>query len=404
YACHPQSYYREGGVSADFVGLARGAREKELPGVLHVHFDGAGGDVAAGKYNDGSHEMRPVLARRLEEAMATAWERIVRRPITPSDVEWRVEKVELPLREGYDEATFLATLNDESASEETRIRAADDLAFVRRVQSGHLFDVACLRLGEIFVVHTPGELFVEYQLAAQAMRPDGLVCFAAYGDYGPGYIGTEISYEQGGYETRLTSSRTAPRVERTLLAAIRSVLRASEVAPERALPRVEPIDWRPVFEGIDRVDLYVDVVRPLRGHALRIRLDAPGISFLTTPSNGEREGETDGKRTSTFLREHALQAAINAAPFSPIHREENLPQDIAGLAISDGSLVSPPDDSARPALVITKEGRARIAKPPFDLDAIEHAAAGFGVVLEKGKVVGAESPLHPRTAAGVADG
>jgi hypothetical protein len=31
----------------------------------------------------------------------------------------------------------------------------------------------------------PGELFVEYQLAAKAMRPDLFVTMAAYGDYGP---------------------------------------------------------------------------------------------------------------------------------------------------------------------------------------------------------------------------
>ena len=30
----------------------------------------------------------------------------------------------------------------------------------------------------------PGELFVEYQLAAQQMRPNDFVAMAAYGDYG----------------------------------------------------------------------------------------------------------------------------------------------------------------------------------------------------------------------------
>ena len=40
----------------------------------------------------------------------------------------------------------------------------------------------------------PGELFIEYQLAAQQMAQDGAeVMMAAYGDYGPGYIGTRSS-------------------------------------------------------------------------------------------------------------------------------------------------------------------------------------------------------------------
>jgi hypothetical protein len=73
------------------------------------------------------------------------------------------------------------------------------------------------------VVHMPGELFVEYQLAAQEMLPDKTVCMAAYGDYGPGYIGTEISYSQGGYETGI-ASRVAPEVEDVLMSAVRDLL------------------------------------------------------------------------------------------------------------------------------------------------------------------------------------
>ena len=69
----------------------------------------------------------------------------------------------------------------------------------------------------------PGELFVEYQLAAQQMRPDDFIAMAAYGDYGTGYIGTEIAYSQGGYETGIVS-RVAPPVEKVLMDAIKKLL------------------------------------------------------------------------------------------------------------------------------------------------------------------------------------
>jgi hypothetical protein len=69
----------------------------------------------------------------------------------------------------------------------------------------------------------PGELFVEYQLAAQEMRPGQFVAMAAYGDYGPGYIGTKIAYTQGGYETGVVS-RVAPAVEKVLTDATRELL------------------------------------------------------------------------------------------------------------------------------------------------------------------------------------
>jgi len=72
------------------------------------------------------------------------------------------------------------------------------------------------------ILHMPAELFVEYQIAAQGMRPDDFVAMAAYGDNGPGYIGTEVSYSQGGYEARV--ARVGPAVEKMLLSAIQQLL------------------------------------------------------------------------------------------------------------------------------------------------------------------------------------
>ena len=62
YATHPQSYYQTGKISADFVGMARDMRESAENTNLHIHFNGAGGNIGAGKYNDGSPENRPILA------------------------------------------------------------------------------------------------------------------------------------------------------------------------------------------------------------------------------------------------------------------------------------------------------------------------------------------------------
>ena len=101
---------------------------------------------------------------------------------------------------------------------------AAKLAWLRRCQSGRKIDVTCLRLGHARVLHLPGELFVEYQLAAKSERPDALVAMAAYGDYGPGYIGTAEAYQSGGYETQPNSSHVAPEVEKVLMGAIHRLL------------------------------------------------------------------------------------------------------------------------------------------------------------------------------------
>ncbi len=80
----------------------------------------------------------------------------------------------------------------------------------------------CLSLGSARILNMPGELFVEYQLAAKAMRPDLFVTMAAYGDDGPAYIGTAIAYKQGGYEAG--ASNVTPEAEGILMGAIRKLL------------------------------------------------------------------------------------------------------------------------------------------------------------------------------------
>lgn len=227
YATHPQSYYGRGGVNWDFVGMAREMREQALPGLPHIHFDGAGGNVAAGKYNDGSKEKRPLLARRLAEGMKRAWESQQKTPIRASDIDWAIVRVSLPVRSTLVDGELLSRIEDKDLPKKDRLRAARDLTFVRRMNSGHRIPLSCLRIGTARVLHMPGELFVEYQLAAQAMRPDDFVAMAAYGDYGPGYIGTEIAYGQGGYETGRVS-RVAPQVESVLMDAMEELL---EVQP-----------------------------------------------------------------------------------------------------------------------------------------------------------------------------
>lgn len=225
YATHPMSFYGRGLVNWDLIGMAREDRSEALGGLPWLHFNGAGGNVAAGKYNDGSEPNRPILAERVEEGMRLAWESQVKQPVSAEEVAWTVEPVALPLRETLVEETLLAKLADASLKEADRIRAARDLVFLRRCRGGHSIGISCLGLGEARILHLPGELFVEYQLAAQAMRPGKFTAMAAYGDYGTGYIGTAVSYGQGGYETGPVS-RVGPGSEAVLMEAMKRLLKA----------------------------------------------------------------------------------------------------------------------------------------------------------------------------------
>jgi hypothetical protein len=204
YATHPQSYYKLGIACPDFPGIARFMRQLAVPDALNIYFTGAGANVGAGKYNDGSHEMRGILAGRLADGMKRAWENTKRTPVTASGIKWFVEPVALPL---------------------DSVRSSKGTLW-QRYKDGKKFDLQCLALNNARILFMPGELFVEYQLAAKKMRPDLFVAMAAYGDLGPGYIPTDIAFTQGGYEE--TASNVIPGIEAVLMNAISKLLDAKK--------------------------------------------------------------------------------------------------------------------------------------------------------------------------------
>ncbi len=223
YATHPQSYYGFGDVTSEFVGLARKVRERKTK-VRHVHFNGASGNVAAGKYNDGSKEMRPILAQRMAEGMQKAWDATKRFPVSNKELSWKSLPVQLPLGGHLIESELRAMMANDSLLNMKKFVAAKHLAWLLRQKEGKKIDLSLLKLGSVWLLHLPGELFIEYQLAAQEMVPEVELCVAAYGEYGPGYIGTKQAYGQGGYETSERASRVSPQVEEVLMEGIRKLL------------------------------------------------------------------------------------------------------------------------------------------------------------------------------------
>lgn len=218
YATHPQSFYNDGKITWDFPGIARAA----TVGMPHLHFTGAAGDIAAGKYNDGSPENRPVLAQRLTDGIAAAWDAGLadRGAVDADTFTFRSEPVLLPLSEARDWDEQESLVRDTDAPFVDRCKAARILAWRKRCQKP--IELTALHGAGVSIINLPGEPSIEYQLAATAMRPDDLVCVAAYGDYSPSYICAEAHYAQGGYEA--TTSYTSPKVERVLLDALRTLM------------------------------------------------------------------------------------------------------------------------------------------------------------------------------------
>ena len=218
YASHPQVSFGKGIPTTDFPGLARERRQKET-GVFQVYFTGAGGNITLGKYNDGSDRAREEFAGRLQDAMSRAWTATTRSALTPADVEWRTTDISLPAKYGAFKDEARAVAADTKRPNNERIAAIGKYVRAQALEDGTTLVV--LRLKDAYSVHIPGESFVQYQLGAQAIRPDNFVAMAAYAE-GLGYIGNEKAYGEGGYE--ITVSATTLAAEKVIMDGIRKLL------------------------------------------------------------------------------------------------------------------------------------------------------------------------------------
>jgi hypothetical protein len=231
YAVHPMSYYGQGEVSADFPGLARRWRQQETPGVAQIYFTGCAGNLTAGKYNNGATTNRPALARRLHAAMTNAWAATKRFPLTRLD--FRVERVRLEPRDGpgFTVPDLEQKIGADALTPFQHCLAAMGLNWRKRADQGHRIEIPCLDFGAAQWLVLPGESYVEFQLAAQRMRPDSFVLVAGYGEAATGYIPTDRHIAE--QDPNLGDwSWVAPGSEGRLMEAIRGVLQvpASDAA------------------------------------------------------------------------------------------------------------------------------------------------------------------------------
>jgi len=221
YATHPQSFYGDPRASSDVPGFARSRLEKE-EGVFQIYFTGCAGNITMGKYNDGSREAREQLTERLYQVMRQTRMKTQYQPLR--SIGWR----NMPFRfvprsdSGYREQDLRGRLADSNVDPVQRVRAACGVSFYQRAHEP--LPCQALYLNDAVILHLPGECFVEYQLYAQSLRPDGFVAVAAYGDLGPGYICVAKAFEEGGYEP--TATHLAPENETTLKEIIATLVKS----------------------------------------------------------------------------------------------------------------------------------------------------------------------------------
>lgn len=225
YACHPMSHYGGGDISGDFVSLARRRRQQDDPEVFQIYATGCAGDVTAGKYNDGSANVRGELADRLYRAMAEAWRATERKPLTQLDC--RSQPMLLPHSElaSMAEPALRARLAGDLPLY-PRAEAALGLSSLARNPAGHAIDLQMIDFGAARLVLFPAESFVAYQLQAQRLMPDGFVLSLGFGECAPGYIPTDAAFREG-YREEHGYCWVRPGAEAIIDRTLRKLLRSA---------------------------------------------------------------------------------------------------------------------------------------------------------------------------------
>jgi hypothetical protein len=220
YATHPMSYYGDGRVSSDFCGLARRRRQADEPGCTHLYFTGCAGDIAAGKYNNGTPEARVRLTQRIYDGMVASEATLRREEI--SRLKWRTHEIRPVPNPALGDVSLLeASVKKRGETVVSRMRPAFKVAFMNRCARKTPLVIGALHLNDAVSLYLPAEPFVEYQLRAQAIAGRS-VPVAGYGDNGPWYIPTEAEFPAGGYEVEHAFAH--PNTDAALMEGMRRVL------------------------------------------------------------------------------------------------------------------------------------------------------------------------------------
>ena len=222
YATHPMSHYGKGHVSSDFVGLARKQRQNDEPGCTHLYFTGCAGNVAAGKYNDGSPEARVRLTQRIYDGIVASEKML--RPAPIANVSWKTHDILPPTNPIFTAEQLREKVANPKNVAANRIRPAMTLGWMQRVENHTPIVLSALHVDGIALLHLPAECFVEYQLRAQKIAPSRFIATAAYGDGGPWYLPVKEEYPNGGYEVSVANC--SDEVDAILTRGIRELLGA----------------------------------------------------------------------------------------------------------------------------------------------------------------------------------
>ena len=216
YATHPQVGNEGKRFSADAPGEAMRILQGRFPEVSLSCFNGCFGNITAGKYSspDDLEGNIKYFGRLVADGITQNLQNQER--FAPENISWQREVFDFPLRK---------FTGEELAQRYPVVQAALIAGEKYGRSHGEEFAIEMLTLGESRIIFVNGELFIEYQLMAQAMIPDEKL--AVVGNCGDSffYVGTaEALNEPDGYEVR-EFCRALPEFEELFRNALQKLFR-----------------------------------------------------------------------------------------------------------------------------------------------------------------------------------
>lgn len=213
--------------SADFPGaLSRKLKEHYGEGVVALFANGACGDVNHFDVHGPAEQNGPAQVEKMAQAMAGAAIQAANQAQPVGDgLEGRSEVLQIPIRglSDEEEERCRRLLEEVSLPEEGRALKSEDIGKTpatdavfaraalrvqeeRRVSPTAAVEAQALRVGSVKIAALPVELFAELGLQIKRGAPRPPVFLACYANGIVGYVPTRRAFEEGGYETMLTTN------------------------------------------------------------------------------------------------------------------------------------------------------------------------------------------------------
>jgi hypothetical protein len=182
--------------------------------------------------------------------------------------------------------------------------------------------------------------------------------------------------------------------------------------PERPVTAARPEEvipnWQILAAGKGGIAWFAGkTVEPkLQFWALRIDLDDPELRIVVRDGAVAHNGTGAlSTKVSSFVRDNRLLAGINATPFDTSSAKEGENRINAGIVVSDGVLLSPPDSRYHALVWFEGSGPAIVPQSGLEGAKISEAAGGFHQILKDRQLTGRalnSRPRYARSAAGLA--